>query len=184
MSLCCLLCCAVNTLQEVDAVLSQHIHELERSFKQSLDSRHLSSLAAAAAATAAGGGPGSSSGPAGGGVGGPGGARGLTLPAPGAAGSWQVCALRTLGEATEWMYIYIASLGRLIGQRYSRGLLGSDRVQGDNALTGVPKLSVAASNTAPLNTLGLCMGAQGQAMELPSPLAQGHGDSCCYVQCT
>ena len=34
-------------------MLLQHIHELERSFKQSLDSRHLSSMAAAAAATAA-----------------------------------------------------------------------------------------------------------------------------------
>jgi hypothetical protein len=67
-------------------VLSQHIHELERSFKQSLDSRHLSSMAAAAAATAAGGSSGAHQ--AGGG---PGGARGLTIPAPGAAGSWQVC---------------------------------------------------------------------------------------------
>jgi len=62
-------------------VLTQHIHELERTFKQALDSRHLSSMAAAAAATAAG-----SSGQAGG----PGGARGLTIPAPGAAGPWQV----------------------------------------------------------------------------------------------
>jgi hypothetical protein len=77
--------------QEVDAVLSQHIHELERNFKQSLDSRHLSSMAAAAAATAAAGG--SSTAAAAGGGGGPGGARGLTIPAPGAAGSWQVGAL-------------------------------------------------------------------------------------------
>jgi hypothetical protein len=79
--------CVTSHQQEVDAVLSQHIHELERSFKQSLDSRHLSSMAAAAAATAAGGG---SSATAAGSGGGPGGARGLTIPAPGAAGSWQV----------------------------------------------------------------------------------------------
>jgi uncharacterized membrane protein len=77
--------CVHLGVQEVDAVLSQHIHELERSFKQSLDSRHLSSMAAAAAAAAAGGGSG---GTQAGGV--PGGARGLTIPAPGAAGSWQV----------------------------------------------------------------------------------------------
>ncbi|WIA17060.1 hypothetical protein OEZ85_013963 [Tetradesmus obliquus] len=68
--------------QAVDAVLSQHLHELERCFKQSLDSRHLSmsSGAAPGAAAAAAGGAG---------PGGPGGARGLVLPAPGAAGSWQ-----------------------------------------------------------------------------------------------
>lgn len=76
--------------QEVDAVLSQHIHELERSFKQSLDSRHLSSMAAAAAAAATAAAGGSSAAAAAGGGGGPGGARGLTIPAPGAAGSWQV----------------------------------------------------------------------------------------------
>lgn len=75
-------------VQEVDAVLCQHIHELERSFKQSLDSRHLSSMAAAAAATTASGSSGTHQ-PGGG----PGGARGLTIPAPGAAGSWQVCGL-------------------------------------------------------------------------------------------
>jgi hypothetical protein len=62
-------------------VLGQHLHELERCFKQSLDSRHLSMSSGAAGAAAAGGA----------GPGGPGGARGLVLPTPGAAGSWQVC---------------------------------------------------------------------------------------------
>jgi hypothetical protein len=68
-------------LQAVDAVLGQHLQELERCFKQSLDSRHLSMTSGAAGAAAAGGA----------GIGGPGGARGLVLPTPGAAGSWQVC---------------------------------------------------------------------------------------------
>jgi hypothetical protein len=71
-------------LQAVDAVLGQHLHELERTFKQSLDSRHLSMSSGAAAGAAAAGGAG---------AGGPGGARGLVLPTPGAAGSWQVGAL-------------------------------------------------------------------------------------------
>lgn len=82
-------CVSTCAPQEVDAVLTQHIHELERSFKQSLDSRHLSSMAAAAATAAGGGSSGTQPG------GGPGGARGLTIPAPGAAGSWQVCALHS-----------------------------------------------------------------------------------------
>ncbi|WIA37300.1 hypothetical protein OEZ86_014238 [Tetradesmus obliquus] len=67
--------------QAVDAVLSQHLHELERCFKQSLDSRHLSMSSGAA--------PGAAAAAGGAGPGGPGGARGLVLPAPGAAGSWQ-----------------------------------------------------------------------------------------------
>lgn len=75
--------------QAIDSVLHQHLHELERSFRQALDSRHLSMTASAAlAGTAA----------AGGGVGatsiGPGGARGLVMPAPGAAGSWQVLSVK------------------------------------------------------------------------------------------
>lgn len=72
----------LDQLQEaVDSILQQHLHELERTFKQSLDSRHLSMTASSAAA--AGGGAAAASA-------GPGGARGLVLPAPGAAGSWQV----------------------------------------------------------------------------------------------
>jgi hypothetical protein len=67
-------------------VLGQHLHELERCFKQSLDSRHLSMSSGAAGAAAAGGA----------GPGGPGGARGLVLPTPGAAGSWQVCCVLVL----------------------------------------------------------------------------------------
>ena len=60
----------------VDALIARHVHELDRTAKTALDSRHLSlSLGAAA----------SRSGPATG----PGGARGVTLPQPGAAGTWQ-----------------------------------------------------------------------------------------------
>lgn len=79
----------LDQLQDaVDSILQQHLHEVERSFKQSLDSRHLSMTASASAA--AGGASGSAA-AVGASAGGPGGARGLLLPAPGAAGSWQVC---------------------------------------------------------------------------------------------
>eukprot|EP00775_Hariotina_reticulata_P013433 gene13433-13561_t len=70
--------------QAVDSVLSQHLHDIERSFKQSLDSRHLSMASSSSATTAAAGGGGSA-----GAGGGPGGARGLVIPTPGASGSWQ-----------------------------------------------------------------------------------------------
>eukprot|EP00878_Enallax_costatus_P031471 GHUV01034417.1.p2 GENE.GHUV01034417.1~~GHUV01034417.1.p2 ORF type:complete len:148 (+),score=47.38 GHUV01034417.1:537-980(+) len=84
--------------QAVDSVLQQHLHELERSFKQALDSRHLSMTASAAAAgsTAAGTAAGSASS-------GPGGARGLVMPAPGAAGSWQVRKQLTPYELGVWV---------------------------------------------------------------------------------
>lgn len=58
----------------VDGLVARAVAELDRAARTALDSRHLSlSLGAAAKA-----------GPAG-----PGGARGVTLPQPGAAGSWQ-----------------------------------------------------------------------------------------------
>jgi hypothetical protein len=62
----------------VDGLITKQLHELERAARSALDSRHLS-LGVAAAARGEGGIGG----------GGPGGARGLTLPQPGAAGSWQ-----------------------------------------------------------------------------------------------
>eukprot|EP00879_Flechtneria_rotunda_P024949 GHRR01026476.1.p1 GENE.GHRR01026476.1~~GHRR01026476.1.p1 ORF type:complete len:481 (+),score=194.62 GHRR01026476.1:205-1647(+) len=63
--------------QAVDGLLAQHLLELDRSFKQALDSRHLNMSSAAATAGMAAG------------AAGPGGAKGLTVPAPGAAASWQ-----------------------------------------------------------------------------------------------
>eukprot|EP00882_Tetradesmus_deserticola_P007650 GHRQ01008055.1.p1 GENE.GHRQ01008055.1~~GHRQ01008055.1.p1 ORF type:complete len:346 (+),score=149.68 GHRQ01008055.1:185-1222(+) len=79
--------------QAVEAVLGQHLHELERCFKQSLDSRHLSMSSGVAAGASAGGA-------------GPGGARGLVLPAPGAAGSWQVGARGQNSRHMTFLYVH------------------------------------------------------------------------------
>ena len=59
----------------VDALITRHVSELDRAVRTALDSRHLSLSLGAVAKAGSGGGPG--------------GARGVTMPQPGAAGSWQ-----------------------------------------------------------------------------------------------